>query len=101
MPCDHDPDHHHAHAHQHGAVADGRMMLAVVLTVLFVAGEAVAGWLGRSVALMSDAGHNLADAMALGFSWYALWIAGRPSSAARTFGYHRVGILAALVNAVS
>jgi cobalt-zinc-cadmium efflux system protein len=39
--------------------------------------------------------------MALGFSWYALWIAGKPSNRSMTFGYHRVGILAALVNAVS
>lgn len=77
------------------------MGLAVVVTMLFVAGEAVAGSLGHSVALFSDAGHNLADAMALGFSWYALRIASRPSTATRTFGYHRVGILAALVNAVS
>ena len=77
------------------------MGLAVALTVSFVAAEAVAGWLGHSVALFSDAGHNLADAMALGFSWYALKIAGWPSCPSRTFGYHRVGILAALVNAVS
>ena len=100
MACD-DADHSHSNAHHHGRVSDRRMMLAIVLTLAFVGGEAVAGWLGRSVALLSDAGHNLADAMALGFSWYALWIAGRPSSAARTYGYHRVGILAALVNAVA
>lgn len=77
------------------------MAFAVVLTGLFVVGEAIAGWFGHSVALFSDAGHNLADAMALLFSWYALHAAGRPSSATRTFGYHRVGILAALVNASS
>jgi len=75
--------------------------LAVLLTVLFVVAEAAAGWFGHSVALFSDAGHNFADALALGFSWYALRIARRPSTAKRTFGYHRVGILAALVNAVS
>jgi len=51
--------------------------------------------------LLSDAGHNFADALALVLSWYGLWIAQRPSSAKRTFGYHRVGILVALVNAVS
>jgi cobalt-zinc-cadmium efflux system protein len=50
---------------------------------------------------MSDAGHNFADALALVFSWYGIWIAQKPSTAQRTFGYHRVGILAALVNAVS
>jgi cobalt-zinc-cadmium efflux system protein len=53
------------------------------------------------LALLSDAGHNFADALALVFSWYGIWIARKPSTAQRTFGYHRVGILAALVNAVS
>jgi cobalt-zinc-cadmium efflux system protein len=104
MSCDHEHPNRHNHGHdrhQHGSISDRRMGLAVVVTVLFVAGEAIAGWLGHSVALFSDAGHNLADAMALGFSWYALRIAARPSTATRTFGYHRVGILAALVNAVS
>ena len=108
MACDHDHSHDHAgaHGHSHGShshasVTDKRMGLAVLLTALFVAGEATAGWLGHSVALFSDAGHNFADALALGFSWYALKIASRPSCAQRTFGYHRVGILAALVNAVS
>ena len=108
MGCQHDHSHGHdpndahaGHSHAHGHVSDRKMALAVVLTAAFVAGEAIAGWLGHSVALFSDAGHNLADALALGFSWYALAIANRPSTARRTFGYHRVGILAALVNAVS
>lgn len=91
----------HEHHRRSLAVSDRHMALAVALTLLFVAGEVIAGWLGRSVALYSDAGHNLADALALVFSWYALRIAGRPSTARRTFGYHRVGILAALGNAAS
>lgn len=77
------------------------MGAAVALTLSFVVGEAVAGWFAHSLALLSDAGHNLADAAALGFSWYALWIAGKPSHEGMTFGYHRVGIFAALANAVS
>jgi cobalt-zinc-cadmium efflux system protein len=77
------------------------MGLAVVLTLAFVAGEAVAGAFAHSLALLSDAGHNFADAAALGFSWYALWIARKPANREMTYGYHRVGILAALVNAVS
>ena len=77
------------------------MGAAVALTLTFVAVEAMAGWFAHSLALLSDAGHNLADAAALGFSWYALWIANRPSHEGMTFGYHRVGILAALANAVS
>lgn len=105
MGCGHSHSHLGVDGHSRGGhaagISDRRMGLAVLLTVLFVAGEAAAGWWGHSVALFSDAGHNLADAMALGFSWYALKIAGKPATATRTFGYHRVGILAALVNAVS
>jgi cobalt-zinc-cadmium efflux system protein len=77
------------------------MGAAVGLTLAFVTAEVIAGWLGHSLALLSDAGHNLADAAALGFSWYALWIADKPSHHGMTFGYHRVGVFAALVNAVS
>jgi len=74
---------------------------AVFATVAFVVVEAVAGWYGHSLALLSDAGHNLADAAALAFSWYALRAADKPSHHGMTFGYHRVGVFAALVNAVS
>jgi cobalt-zinc-cadmium efflux system protein len=77
------------------------MGIAVALTLAFVLVEAVCGWLAHSLALLSDAGHNLTDAAALGFSWYALWMANKPSHQGMTFGYHRVGVLAALCNAVS
>lgn len=90
------------HNHDNGASLTGRrLLLSVFITVTFVIGEAAAGYFSNSLALLSDAGHNFADALALVLSWYALWIAQRPSSAKRTFGYHRVGILVALVNAVS
>jgi len=77
------------------------MRTAVVITLAFVVLEALAGWFGHSLALLSDAGHNLADAGALGFSWYAMRMAAKPSHHGMTFGYHRVGVFAALVNAVS
>jgi len=99
------PGHAHAHGHGHEHTAKGvsgrTMGAAVTLTVAFVVGEAISGWLGGSLALLSDAGHNLADAAALGFSWYALWIADKPSHHGMTYGYHRVGILAALTNGLS
>lgn len=88
-----------AHTHTHASTGR-RMALAVVLTLGFVVGEAVAGGFANSLALLSDAGHNFADFLALLFSWYALRMAGRPADARRTFGYHRVGVLAALANAV-
>jgi cobalt-zinc-cadmium efflux system protein len=77
------------------------MGAAVALTLAFVLVEAVSGWFADSLALLSDAGHNMADAAALGFSWYALRAARKPSHHGMTFGYHRVGVFAALANAVS
>src|SRR5438552_10967863 len=94
--------HGHGHGHDHsGDLIGKRLALAIAATSVFVLGEGVAGYFSNSLALFSDAGHNFADALALAFSWYGIWIARRPSTAKRTFGYHRVGILAALVNAVS
>ena len=77
------------------------MATALVLTLTFVVIEALAGWRAHSLALVSDAGHNFADAAALGLSWYAMAIARRRATTTMTFGYHRVGVLAALVNAAS
>jgi cobalt-zinc-cadmium efflux system protein len=77
------------------------MGVAVGLTLAFVAVEAVSGWLGHSLALLSDAGHNLADVAALALSWYGLSVAHRPSHHGMTYGYHRVAVLAALANAAS
>src|SRR5260370_27800655 len=90
----------HSHAHR-TSMTGRRLVFSVIITVAFVVGEAVAGYFSNSLALLSDAGHNLADALALVLSFYALWIAQRPSSAKRSYGYHRVGILVALVNAVT
>ncbi|HVB37192.1 MAG TPA: cation diffusion facilitator family transporter, partial [Vicinamibacterales bacterium] len=98
---DHGGGHGHRHDHTAAAAAIGRLGPALGLTLAFVVVEATAGWLAHSLALFSDAGHNLADAAALGLSWYAASIARRPSHAGMTFGYHRVGILAALTNAVT
>src|SRR5205809_6650992 len=100
---------HSDHAHQHSQghprepsnVSARTMGAAVALTVAFVIVEAASGWFAHSLALLSDAGHNLADAAALCFSWYALWVARKPSHHGMTFGYHRVGVFAALANAVS
>ena len=90
------------HGHDHGPSLTGRrLLLSVFITVVFVVGEAVTGYFSNSLALMSDAGHNFADALALILSWYGLWIARRPSSEKHSYGYHRVGILTALVNAVA
>jgi cobalt-zinc-cadmium efflux system protein len=101
-PQDHNHQHGHSHSHALPADLSSRTMgTAVAITLVFVAIEALSGWFGNSLALLSDAGHNLADAAALGFSWYAISISRKPSHEGMTFGYHRVGVFAALINAVS
>jgi cobalt-zinc-cadmium efflux system protein len=89
------------HHHHHHAPAGKLLGFSITVTLIFVVIELTAGYFSHSLALMSDAGHNFSDVLALLFSWYGIWIARRPSSAKRTYGYHRVGILVALVNAVS
>src|SRR5947207_11191435 len=90
------------HNHDRSSSLTGRRLsLSIFITLTFVLLEAITGYFAHSLALVSDAGHNLADALALVFSWYALRIARRPACATRTYGSHRVGILAALVNALS
>lgn len=87
----------HAHAEN---ISSNTMWAATGLTFAFCLGEAAIGYFANSLALMADAGHNFADALALALSAFALWMATKPADGKRTFGYHRVGILAALVNAI-
>jgi len=88
------------HNHSHSGPGS-RIGLSIVLTTAFVVGEGLVGLWSNSLALLSDAGHNLSDALALGFTWYALRYAMRPADAKLTYGYHRGGILAALANALA
>jgi len=93
-----------AHSHSHRSLssdADRRLIFSLVITLLFVVGEAVAAYWANSLALLSDAGHNFADALSIVLSLYAIWMAKRPLDSKYTFGYHRVEILVALVNAAT
>jgi cobalt-zinc-cadmium efflux system protein len=76
-------------------------MLALAITSAFVVIEAAAGFFANSLALLTDAIHNITDVVALGLSWYALHLTARPAHSGKTYGYHRAGILAALVNSAS
>src|SRR5471030_328658 len=87
--------------HVHGPTSGRKLWVSLSVTLAFVVFEAFAGWRSQSLALMSDAGHNLSDALALGLAAFALWISQRPASARNTFGYHRVAILTALFNSVT
>ena len=91
----------HFETHSPAGAARGiqrRLSLALCLTAGFVVLEVVAGLRANSLALLTDAGHNLTDVAALALSWFALRLQARPANQNRTYGYHRVGILVALVN---
>jgi cobalt-zinc-cadmium efflux system protein len=77
------------------------LKLALGLTCIVLAIELVGGLVSHSLALLSDAGHVLTDVFALGLAWFAVAQASRPADARRSYGYHRVSILAALVNSVT
>jgi cobalt-zinc-cadmium efflux system protein len=91
---------HSGHNHTHG-LARNSLRLAFFLTLIILIVELVGGMLANSLALLSDAGHVVTDIFALGLAWFATVQAERPPNARKTFGYHRVGILAAMVNAVT
>ena len=74
---------------------------ALALTCVILAVEFGGGLFSHSLALLSDAGHVLTDVFALGLAWFAVEQAKRPADQRRSYGYHRVSILAALVNAVT
>ena len=98
--------HAHApgHSHDHEEIrAQGARRLALVLgfTSLFLVVEVVGGVLTGSLALLADAGHMLSDVVALALALGAVWLAGRPATPERSFGYRRAEILAALANAVT
>ncbi|HMB53547.1 MAG TPA: cation diffusion facilitator family transporter [Thermoanaerobaculia bacterium] len=102
-----DPSHSHDHGshghgpHDHRAGSRRRLAWTLALVVLYMGAEVVGGLLTGSLALLSDAGHMLSDAASLALALFALWIAARPRSPERTFGYHRTEILAALANGVT
>jgi cobalt-zinc-cadmium efflux system protein len=75
-----------------------RLTLAFVITLLVMVVELIGGWLSGSLALLADAGHMLADGAALAVALFASWIAQRPATAQRSFGFMRLEVLAALVN---
>ncbi|MCC7328506.1 MAG: cation transporter [Burkholderiales bacterium] len=106
------------HAHDHSAIghAHGRhvhppagdaigtrraLVIALVLTAGFSLVEAVGGWLSGSLALLSDAGHMITDAAALGLALFADAVARRPPSKRASYGYGRAEVLAAFVNAIA
>ncbi len=72
--------------------------VVLAITVGVMLGEAVGGWLANSLALLADAGHMLADAVAIALALFAAWVARRPATPEKTYGYLRLEVLAALIN---
>jgi len=100
MGAGHSHSHSHGHSHHHGPV-DGnqrRLAITLVLSLVYMLAEFLGGLFTGSLALLADAGHMLSDAAALLLSLFAIWIARRPPTPRRTWGYHRTEILAALAN---
>ncbi|CAO3442789.1 Cobalt/zinc/cadmium resistance protein CzcD [Azospirillum argentinense] len=107
---DHGHDHghghdHHAHGHSHAATvtadSERRILLVLLMTASLMVVEVVGGVLSGSLALLADAGHMLTDAAALALAWLAFRLGRRPSDRRRSFGYHRLQVLAAFVNGLS
>jgi cobalt-zinc-cadmium efflux system protein len=88
------------HVHTHGGSNPTRVLkISVAVTLAYIVLLVVAGIRAHSLALLSEAGHNLSDLLALLLSLVAVYLQSRPASPTKTYGYHRAGVLAALVNA--
>ncbi|MDP3047471.1 MAG: cation diffusion facilitator family transporter [Chloroflexota bacterium] len=91
----------HDHNHQHSHLSQNRVLGAMAVTGVILAAEVIGGILTNSLALLSDAGHMLTDLLALGLSYFAISMARRPPTDEKTYGFHRMEILAALANGVT
>ncbi len=91
----------HTHTHQNGGGTGTALRWSLVATFAFVAIETAAGIQAHSLALLSDAGHNFTDALALLLAWIAFYLQSKPADESKTYGYHRAGVLSAFVNALT
>jgi len=89
----------HHHGHHHGTATI--LKWSFFATIVFVAVEAIAGFHSGSLALVSDAGHNFTDALALVLATIGVYMQSKPADSIKTFGYHRAGVLTAFANAVT
>lgn len=93
---------HHEHEHGEPGHRDtSRLKWTLGLVVVYMGAEVVGGLMADSLALLADAGHMLSDAGSLSLALFAMWIARRPPTSERTYGYYRTEILAALANGVT
>jgi cobalt-zinc-cadmium efflux system protein len=91
----------HSHSHAHGAATGRILWWSQIATFAFVGVEVFAGIHAHSLALLSDAGHNFTDGLALLLAWFGVYLQSRPADEVKTYGYHRAGVLTAFVNAIT
>lgn len=89
------------HIHYRALPVASKLKFGIMLTSFILVIEVVGGILSNSLALLADAGHVFTDVIALSLSWYGVKQAERPASGRMTFGYHRVGVIIAVVNAIA
>jgi cobalt-zinc-cadmium efflux system protein len=100
MEHSHSHEHGHSHAVQINKGNQNVFLIGIGLNLAFVLAELVAGFIYNSMALLTDAGHNLSDVASLVISLVAFWMAEKKSSPVYTYGYKKTTVLAALLNAV-
>ncbi|HUI85384.1 MAG TPA: cation diffusion facilitator family transporter [Candidatus Binatia bacterium] len=92
----------HVHAGDMAQASTSRVLrISLAVTLAYIVLLVIAGFRAHSLALLSEAGHNLTDFVALLMSWGAVYLQGRPPSARKTFGYNRAGVLAAFINGIT
>src|SRR3990167_5840787 len=93
--------HHDNHHHDHGEQATNRtFFITISLTLLYVGIEIGYGFITHSMSLLADAVHNLGDSIGLLFAWFANWLLTLPARKRYSYGFKRMSIISALVNAI-
>jgi cobalt-zinc-cadmium efflux system protein len=91
----------HTHAGHRRRSPSDVLRISAFVTLAYIALLVIAGIRANSLALLSEAGHNVSDFLALLLSWAAVYLQGRPPSNTKTFGYDRAGVIAAFINAIA
>src|ERR1017187_3873400 len=91
----------HSHGHAHPPLAARMLRFALGCTLAYIVLLLAAGFRAHSLALLSEAGHNISDFFAILLSWVAAFLSERPATSTKTYGWRRAGVLAAFVNAIA
>ena len=89
------------HSHSVSPATGRKLQFSLWITAAFIVVEFAAGIKAQSLALLSDAGHNFTDALALALAWFAFYLQSKPPSETKTFGYHRAGVMSQPLHRIS